>query len=108
MGTFVRGTPLQPDVKINLQLHIFHYKTNLKMKLQRIFVYLGIMALCMLSTINARVVIRARRSPQDDGAIDFCAEDTEFPAWKNFFAFVKWCEDGTVGAKPPKPDEGAK
>ena len=74
------------------------------MKLQRVIAYLAIAAICLISTINARVVIRARRSPQED-KIDFCAEDTEFPAWKNFFAFVKWCEDGTVGAKAPKPDE---
>ena len=74
------------------------------MKFQRLFAYLAIAAL-MLSTINARVIVR--RSPQD-AAIDFCAEDTEFPAWRNFFAFLKWCEDGTVGAKPPKPDEEAK
>ena len=75
------------------------------MKFQILFTYLAIAALCMLSTLNARVIVR--RSPQD-AKIDFCADDTEFPAWKNFPAFVKWCEDGTVGYKPPKPDEGTE
>ena len=59
----------------------------------------------MLQTIDARDTTRTRHTRQ---AIDFCAEDTEFPAWKLFFAFAKWCEDGTVGAKAPKPDEEAK
>ena len=71
------------------------------MRFQRFFVFLAIAALCMLQTIDSRTT-RIRRE-------DFCAEDTEFPAWKvTFYAFAKWCEDGTVGAKPPKPDEGAK
>ena len=75
------------------------------MKFKICFAFLVIAVLCMLQTIDSRVIIRTRRSPQEDGAIDFCAEDTEFPAWKNFFAFMKWCEDGTVGAKPPPPEE---
>ena len=74
------------------------------MNYQKVFLCLVIVAICMVATINAGVVIRLRRSPQGEGP-DFCAEDTEFPAWKNFFAFVKWCEDGTVGAKPPPPEE---
>ena len=57
------------------------------MKFQRIFVYLSIAAICLFATINAGAVLRLKRSPQD-GGIDFCAEDTEFPAWKNFFAFL--------------------
>ena len=72
------------------------------MKIQRIFAYLAIAAICVLSACNARVIVR--RSPQDAG-IDFCADDTDYQAWKNFFAFMTWCDDGTVGAKPPKPDE---
>ena len=75
------------------------------MKLQRVLVYLSIAAICMFATINAGVVLRLRRSPQEGEGPDFCAEDTEFPAWKNFFAFVQWCKDGTVGAKPPPPEE---
>ena len=75
-----------------------------RMKFQQFLVYLSIAAICVFATVNAGIVLRLKRSPQD-GGIDFCAEDTEFPAWKNFYAFVKWCEDGTVGAKPPPPEE---
>ena len=74
------------------------------MKFQQFLVCLSIAAICLFATVNAGIVLRMKRSPQD-GGIDFCAEDTEFPAWKNFYAFVKWCEDGTVGAKPPPPEE---
>ena len=55
------------------------------MKFQRCFAIFAIIALCLLQTIDSRTeTIRTRRQ-----AIDFCAEDTEFPAWKNFYAFVK-------------------
>ena len=49
-----------------------------------------------------------KRSPQEEeggeegGAIDHCAPGS---AWLNFFAFMTWCEDGTVGAKPPPPED---
>merc|ERR1712018_909928 len=80
----------------------FERKSNFgKMKFQGLFVFLAITALCMIQIIDADAIGRTKRADE----IDWCAEDSEFPAWQNFFAFLGWCKDGTVGTKPPKPDE---
>ena len=76
------------------------------MNLQKIFACFAIFAICVLSMTDARSL--KKRSPQEEeggeeeGAIDHCAPGS---AWLNFFAFMTWCEDGTVGAKPPPPED---
>ena len=76
------------------------------MNLQKIFACFAIVAICVLSMTDARSL--KKRSPQEEeggeeeGAIDHCAPGS---AWLNFFAFMTWCEDGTVGAKPPPPED---
>ena len=80
-----------------------------KMNLQKLFASLAVVAICIFSLTNARSL--KKRSPQDDeggeegGAIDWCDPAGEFPAWLNFFAFKTWCDDGTVGAKAPPPED---
>ena len=80
------------------------------MKFQNLFTYLAIAALCMVTTLNARVIVR--RSPQTAAEINeaFCDRLNTITSvsWNEYAAFAKWCEDGTVGYKPPKPDERRK
>lgn len=81
------------------------------MKFQNLFTYLAIAALCMVTTLNARVIVR--RSPQTAAEINeaFCdaLNTITSVSWVvSNAAFAKWCEDGTVGFKPPKPDERRK
>ena len=77
------------------------------MNLQKLFACFAIFAICVLSITDARSL--KKRSPQDEeggeeGEMDWCA-GLPNPAWLNFFAFMTWCEDGTVGAKPPPPED---
>ena len=67
------------------------------MKFQKLFTCLAIATLCMLSTINARVIVR--RSPQSAAEINaaFCDELSDFPAWNTWESFKSWCKDQKVG-----------
>ena len=92
---------------INEIMLVINFIFSDTMNLQKIFACFAIFAICVLSITDARSL--KKRSPQDEeageeGEIDWCA-GLPNPAWLNFFAFKTWCEDGTVGAKAPAPED---
>ena len=56
----------------------------------------------VVTLAEARII--GKRSPEEGeesgGPPDWCAS-----AFLNHFSFATWCEDGTVGAKPPAVEE---
>ena len=63
----------------------------------------AILAFALVVTLAEAGAI-GKRSPEE-GEEAGCAPDWCASAFLNHFAFATWCEDGTVGAKPPAVDE---